>query len=166
MIDPKVIRENYSEVKTNLSKRQQPEIIKKLDKWVENDKEWRKLKQEVDELRQERNKITEEIKIAKANKKDITKLLDKAKKIPQELKEKEEKTKKLEEENKSTLMTIPNLLDESVPYGKGEEGNKEIRQWGKISKKDFEIKHHGQLAETLKVADFKNSVKIAGEGFY
>ncbi len=166
MIDPKAIRENYSEVKANLLKRQQPEIIKKLDTWVENDKEWRKLKQEVDELRQERNKITEEIKIAKANKKDTTKLMDKAKKIPQELKEKEEKTKKLEEENKSTLMTIPNLLDESVPYGKGEEGNKEIRKWGKIDKKDFEIKHHGQLAETLKVADFKYSVKIAGEGFY
>lgn len=166
MIDPKVIRENYSEVKANLSKRQQPEIIKKIDKWVEQDKVWRKLKQEVDELRQERNKITEEIKIAKANKKDTTKLMDKAKKIPQELKEKEEKTKKLEEENKSILMTIPNLLDESVPYGKGEEGNKEIKKWGKIDKKDFEIKHHGQLAETLKIADFKYSVKIAGEGFY
>ncbi|HNV01616.1 MAG TPA: serine--tRNA ligase [archaeon] len=166
MIDPKAIRENYAEVKKNLSKRQQPEIIKKLDKWVEQDKFWRKLKQEVDELRQERNKITEEIKIAKANKKDTTKLMDKAKKLPQELKEKEEKTKKLEEENKSILMTIPNLLDESVPYGKGEEGNIEVRKWENINKKDFEIKHHGQLAEALKVADFKSSVKIAGEGFY
>ena len=166
MIEPKIIRENYSEVKKNLLKRQQPEIIEKLDTWVNNYKEWRKLKQEFDELRQERNKITEEIKIAKANKKDITKLLDKAKKIPQTLKEKEETTKKLEEENKNILMTIPNLLDESVPYGVGEEGNIVIRKWGDINKKDFEVKHHGQLAESLQVADFKNAVKIAGEGFY
>ncbi len=166
MIDPKVIRENYSEVKKNLTKRQQPEIIKKLDAWVEADKEWRKLKQEVDELRQERNKVTEEIKIAKSAKKDTTKLMEKAKKLPQELKEKGEQMKKLEEENKNVLLRIPNLLEDSVPYGKGDADNIEVKKWGETKKKDFEIKHHGQLIEEMRLVDFKNSTKISGEGFY
>lgn len=165
MIDPKIIRENYDEVKKNLSKRQQPEIIEKLEKWVSGDKEWRLLKQEVDDLRQARNKITEEIKIAKTNKKDATKLMEKAKKIPEELKEKENKMKVLEEENKNLLMRIPNLLHESVPFGKDDTENEVVRAFGE-PKKIEGLKHHGQFVETMGVAEFNRAVKISGEGFY
>ncbi|MFA6399999.1 MAG: serine--tRNA ligase, partial [archaeon] len=61
MIDPKVIRENYIEVKQNLETRRDSSIIEKLDKWTAQDKEWRTLKQEVDDLRGKRNTITESI---------------------------------------------------------------------------------------------------------
>ncbi len=166
MIDPKIIREKYAEVKKNLSKRQQPEVMERIEKWVSQDKEWRKLKQEVDDLRQARNKITEEIKIAKTNKKDATKLMAKAKKLPEELKEKEGKMKVLEEENKSLLMRIPNLLHESVPFGKDDTENVPEKHWGEKKEFNFELKHHGELAKQLNIAEFDRAVKVAGAGFF
>ena len=166
MIDPKIIRERYAEVKANLEKRRQPEVIGKLDKWYAQDKEWRTLKQETDDLRAQRNKVTEEIKIAKANKKDIAPLMAKAKLVPDQIKGKEGKLKALEAENRDILMRIPNMLQEDVPYGKSGEENVVARKWGEAKKKDFEARHHGQLASQLDMADFERAVKIAGEGFY
>jgi len=153
-------------VKSNLEKRRNPEIISKLDLWVGQDKEWRQLKGEVDEIRAKKNTITEEIKVAKAKGKDIKALLEKAKLAPEELKKKETRMKELEVENKNLLMRIPNLLSDDVPYGKDETENEVVRSWGKIEKKDFEVKHHGQLASQLGIAEFERAVKISGEGFY
>lgn len=169
MIDPKIIRENYAGVKANLEKRRQPEVIEKLEKWFGQDKEWRTLKQEVDDSRAQRNKITEEIKMAKASGKDIAELLEKAKKLPEDLKQKELRVKELEVENKALLMRIPNLLAEDVPYGKDGTDNVAVRAWGKAKtgkEKGFEVRHHGQLAGQLGMADFERATKIAGEGFY
>jgi seryl-tRNA synthetase len=166
MIDPKIIHEDYTKVKANLEKRKQPKIIKKLDEWVAKDKEWRALKQEVDDLRAKRNTVTEEIKIAKSTGKDINELLLKAKEIPTKLKEQETKMKELEINNKPLLMRIPNLLHDSVPYGKDDTENVEHSKWGEIKKPDFELRHHGQLAAELGIADFERAVKIAGAGFF
>jgi seryl-tRNA synthetase len=166
MIDQKIIRENYEMVKTNLEKRKQPDVISRLNEWLEQDKEWRSLKQEVDDLRAERNKVTEEIKIAKNSGKDITELMEKARKIPSELKEKEARMKELELINKPLLMRIPNLLLDDVPYGADESGNVEIVKGGEIKELDFEPKHHGQIVSDLGIAEFERAVKISGEGFY
>jgi len=166
MLDPKVVRENYSAVRANLEKRRQPEVLDKLDKWAAQDKEWRTLKAEVDDLRAQRNKITEEIKVAKAKGKDIKVLLEKAKNLPDDTKKKEARAKELEIENKEILMRIPNTLAEDVPYGASGEQNVVVRKWGKAEKKDFEAIHHGQLVSQLGVADFERAVKISGEGFY
>ena len=166
MIEPKLIREDYEKVKANLEKRQNPEVIKKLDDWVEKDKTWRALKIEVDDLRQERNKVTEEIKMAKGAGKDATELLAKAKEIPSKLKEKEAKMRELEEGNKPLLMSIPNMLLNDVPYGEDETGNVEFKKIGEPKKLGFEPKHHGQLASEIGGAEFDRAVKIAGEGFY
>ncbi|MEK6959174.1 MAG: serine--tRNA ligase [archaeon] len=166
MIDPQVIRANYDLVKANLAKRQQPEVIEKLEKWAKSDSEWRKLKQEVDDIRAQKNKVTDEIKNAKTKGQDTTALMAKAKQIPQELKEKEEKSKLLEQENKKMLMNIPNMLTDDVPYGASGEDNVVVRSWGDTKKKDFDVKHHGQLATQLGLAEFDRAVKIAGEGFY
>ncbi|VVB74987.1 Serine--tRNA ligase [uncultured archaeon] len=166
MIDPKVIRENYALVKKNLEMRRDSSIIKKLDNWVSQDKEWRILKQEVDDLRAKRNTITEEIKVAKAKGKDMKPLLEKAKSLPNEIKKKEVRLKELELENRPLLMSIPNMLLDDVPYGKDGTENVVVRKGGEISKKDFEVVHHGQVASKLGVADFERAVKISGEGFY
>ncbi len=166
MIDPKIIRENPKAVRENLSKRHNDAILSSFDAWVNQDKEWRTLKAEVDELRAKRNAVTEEIKLAKGKGLDTKKLLEKAKLLPAKIKSKEERVKQLEEENKLLLMSIPNMLLDDVPYGKSGDENVVVRTVGEVKKKDFAVVHHGQLAVKLGVADFDRAVKIAGEGFY
>lgn len=166
MIDPRVIRENPIEVRANLEKRHSSAILSIFDSWVNQDKEWRVLKQETDDLRSKRNNITEEIKNAKAKKKDTTKLLEEAKKIPLVLKEKEARLKLLEEENKTFIMRLPNILHESVPFGKDDTENVPVKNWGNAKAPLFELKHHGELVKALGVAEFERAVKVAGAGFF
>ncbi len=165
MLDAKYIRENNKEVKENLKKRQDNEVILRLNTWIKQDEEWRNLKKEMEELKKERNDITEKIKIAKSAKKDISALLKKAKDIPQKIKEYEPKVRQLEEENKNILMRIPNLLHESVPFGKNDTENVEVKKIGKAVHKP-KLKHHGQLAIELNLAEFERAVKVAGTGFF
>ncbi len=165
MLDVKILRENFEEVKKNLEKRKDKEIISKLNDWQKKDEQWRKLKNELEELKRKRNQITDEIKIAKANKKDTTKLLENAKIIPQKIKENEPIVKELEEELKNLLMRIPNTLHESVPFGENDTKNIVIQKWGTpiVNK---ELIHHGQIAVNLDIAEFERAVKISGSGFY
>ncbi len=165
MIDPRVIRENPTAVRENLQRRRDSSIIEKLDLWINQDKEWRILKQETDDIKAKRNSITEEIKIAKAKGQDIKALLEKAKTLPDEAKQKETRLKELEVQNRDILMRIPNLLLEDVPYGKNEEENVVVRTWGN-AEKNPKLIHHGQLATQLNIAEFDRAVKISGEGFY
>jgi seryl-tRNA synthetase len=165
LIDPKIIRENPAMVRSNLEKRRNPSVISKLDSWVSSDKEWRTLKQEVDDIRSKKNTITEEIKTAKAQGKDIKELLEKAKSMPEELKKKEARLRELEVENKALLMSIPNLLLDDVPYGKDDTENFIVTVGGEAKKKDS-LKHHGQFVEQMGLAEFNRAVKISGEGFY
>jgi seryl-tRNA synthetase len=165
MIDPKIIRENPTAVRENLQRRRDSSIIEKLDVWINQDKEWRTLKQETDDLRARKNNITEEIKVAKSKGQDIKPLLEKAKTLPEELKQKDVRLKELEIQNKEILMRIPNMLLEDVPYGKDGDENVVVRTWGKAEKNPNLI-HHGQLATQLNIAEFDRAVKISGEGFY
>jgi len=166
LIDPKVIREDFAGVKANLEKRKNPEVVQRLEKWFDQDKEWRTLKAKADDLRSKRNTITEEIKQAKGKGNDIKPLLEKAKSLPDEIKKLEVRVNELGEENIKLLMRVPNVLLDDVPYGKTGDDNVVVRSWGKVGKKDFEVKHHGQLAVKLGVAEFDRAVKISGEGFY
>ena len=166
LIDPKVIRENSAMVRTNLEMRRNPEILSKLDSWVSSDKEWRALKQEVDDLRAKRNTITEEIKNAKGAGKDVKALLDKAKALPADIKIKEAKLKELEEQNKALIMRIPNILHDSVPFGKDDTENVPVKSWGDTKERGFELKHHGEIVKALNVAEFDRAIKIAGAGFF
>jgi seryl-tRNA synthetase len=166
LIDPKIIRENYDVVKANLENRRDPSIISKLDSWVSQDKEWRELKQKTDDLRAKRNTITEEIKQAKGKGQDIQPLMEKARALPDEIKKSEARLAEIELANKELIMRIPNLLHESVPFGKDSDENVPIKHWGEASKPTFELKHHGELVKSLGIADFDRAVKIAGEGFF
>ncbi len=166
MFDIKLIRETPGTVRENLGKRQEPEYLKWLDELIEKDTEWRSLKQEADKLRARRNAISKEINIVKKEGKDAKKLLEEAKSIPQKIKEIEEKSKELAEKTNWYLMRLPNLLKESVPFGKSDEDNVVEKEVGKKPKRNFEIKHHGQLAAELDLADFERAVKISGAGFF
>jgi len=165
MIDAKYIREEFAEVKKNLKMRKDAQIISRLDSWKKKDDEWRTLKVELDDLKKQRNEITEKIKMAKGKGKNTDKLLEQAKKIPEKIKKGEPKVKQLEEELRALQMRIPNLLHESVPYGKDDTENVETKKWGKV-KENKELKHHAQLAVDLGMAEFERAVKISGTGFF
>jgi seryl-tRNA synthetase len=166
MLDINLIREKPELVKKNLERRKDPEKLKLLDELIKTDEEWRKLKTQSDSLRSERNKISEQINQAKKEGKDIKAILKKAKEVPEKIKKIEEKQEELWKKEKNLLMRIPNLMHESVPYGKDESENVEVKKWGKPRKFDFPLKSHAEIAEQLSIADFDRSTKIAGVGFY
>jgi seryl-tRNA synthetase len=166
MISLQLIRDNPDLVKKNLEKRKDEEKLRWVDKVLELDAQWKKLKKEVDDLRHERNELSREIGKLKKAGKDTNQVMQRASVIPEEMGSKEEEKEKLENEIHSYLMKIPNILHESVPFGESDEDNQEIRKWGEPRKFDFELKSHVEIVENLNVADFERSAKLSGHGFY
>jgi len=165
MLDIRFVRENPDIVKRDLLKRNEPEKVKLVDELVSSDAEWRKLKQEADDLRHKRNVVTLEISELKKQGKDTGEKLREAKELPDKIKDAEAKLEELRDRVELILMQLPNILHDSVPVGKDSTENAEIRRWGKITQFDFELKPHGELIEELGLADFKSATKVSGAGF-
>ncbi len=166
MLDLKFIRENPDTVKKDLEKRKDEEKLKWVDDLLEKDKRLRELMQESQKLRASRNSITKDINELKKAGKDASAKLEEAKQIPQKIKEIEEEMGNVEEKIRYYQMRIPNILHETVPYGKDDTENVEIKKWGAPKEIDFELKNHGQLMEEMGWGDFTRSAKVAGTGFY
>ena len=166
MIDIKLIRENPEIVKENIKKKFQEEKLPLVEKVIKLDEEWRKLKYEEDKLRGERNSISKQISEAKKNKKDVSELMKKAKEVPEKILKINSKKEKLDEEIKKIMMTIPNIIHDSVPLGKNDLENKEIKKFGENKVPAFEIKHHAEIAEKNGWADFDSARETSGNGFY
>jgi seryl-tRNA synthetase len=165
MLDIKFIRENPDIVKENMKKKSM-ENTGIVDDLLKNDEEYRKLLQEAEKLRHERNQVTQKINEAKKQGGDITELLAQAKDIPQKIKDSEERVKTLKQEILKLLSGIPNIMHDSVTIGKDESENKELRKWGEPRGFGFPIKNHVELCEKLGLADFDSSAKTSGNGFY
>ena len=166
MIDIKLIRENPKIVRENIRKKFQDEKIPLIDKVIKLDTEWRKLKFEEDNLRSERNKISKNINELKKAGKNADKEIKKAKKIPGQIEKIEEKRKKFELEIKKIMLLIPNIIHRSVPIGKSDKENVELKKIGKPKIPKYEIFNHAELAEKLNGADFDSSRETSGNGFY
>jgi seryl-tRNA synthetase len=166
MLNINLLRENPKLVKENLKKRFQKDKIKLVDAIVEKDKKWKELKKKSDDLRAQRNKLSLAINTIKKQGKDAKKEIKEASLVPAKLKKIEDEKAKLELGIKGDLISLPNMIHESVPIGKDESENKVIKKWGKPKKPTFELKHHGELIEERGQADFKSSTKISGAGFY
>jgi len=166
MLDIRFIRENADIVKKDLEKRQDKEKLEWVDNLVEKDKEYRELLQKNQELRHRRNLITEEINRLKKEGKDFSKNVLEGKELPKKIKEADDRIREIEEKIYYYLMRLPNILHESVPYGKDDNDNREVRKWGEKIKPDFELKSHGELIESLGVGDFEQAAKVSGRGFY
>ncbi len=166
MIDIKLIRENPDLVKENIKKKFQDEKLPLVDKVLRLDKKWRKLKYQEDSLRKQRNSISKKINELKKSKKSFEKELKKARQIPKKIEISEIKRKKLEKEIKEIMYKIPNIIHSSVPIGRDESENVEIKKVGKIKKFNYEILNHIELAEKLKGVDFDSAREVAGNGFY
>ncbi len=165
MLDIRFIRENPDKVKKNMEKKGH-EGLHVVDDLIKKDGEFRTLLQEAEKLRHQRNEVTGKINQAKKSGGDVTALLEEAKQIPQRIKDTEERMKVLRQEITKLLASIPNIMHESVPLGKDESENVELRKWGEPRGFDFPIKNHVEICESLGIADFDSSAKTSGNGFY
>jgi seryl-tRNA synthetase len=165
MLDIRLIRENPILVTENIKRRNDPEKLKFLKELINADSKWREIQTQLNQLRQKRNESNIEIIQLKKQGKSIEKLLKDAEKISQEIKKLEEQSEKSQKKVKSLLMKIPNLLHESVPVGKDDGDNVEVKRIGTAPIFDFKPKNHLEIIESLGLIDSEKATKISGAGF-
>ena len=166
MLDLKLIRENPEAVRKNLEKRHDKDKLTTLDELIAKEKQRLELLRKTEELRKERNVVTREISAQKQQGKSIEKLAEKAATIPRQIKEHEERLGQLTDDARLLIAKIPNLLHGSVPEGKDDKDNIEIRRVGKQPKFSFTPKSHAEILEGLGMLDMERAAKVAGHGFY
>jgi seryl-tRNA synthetase len=166
MLDMKFVRENADLTKESLRRRGDLEKVQLVDQLLENDKNWRTLQTEVNNLRNKRNRLTEDIAKLRRQGADASSLVREAEQIPDQIKELEKKTDELQRMVTDTLMSLPNILHESVPFGKDESGNVEVRRWGQPRVFDFKPLDHIDLSTRLGLIDVERAAKVVGARFY
>ena len=168
MLDIKFLRENPDIVKKNIQNKFQDRKLPLVDEVIELDKENREIKQEVQSLRADRNKLSKQIGAlmgqgkkdeAEEVKKQVTASADRIEELSEREKEVEEKIKKI-------MMTIPNIIDPSVPIGKDDSENVELERFGEPVVPDFEVPYHTDIMESFDGIDLDSARKVAGNGFY
>ncbi|HUH67126.1 MAG TPA: serine--tRNA ligase [Syntrophales bacterium] len=162
MLDIKFLRQNIDFVRKKMLERGQ-EV--NLDAFITLDEKRRKVLQEVEALRNERNIASKEIGEKKKKKEDASQLIAKMSEVSNRIKELDESLKKIEEDLNSILMIIPNVPHESVAYGTSSEDNPVIRTWGEKPKFTFAPKPHWEIGEDLRILDFATGAKITGARF-
>jgi len=160
------VRENPELVRKSLKKRKDKEKEKWLDELIKIDEDWRKSLKSLEGLRKRRNEITAEIATLKRQGKSASAKITEMKGIPDKIKKLDEKTEKLREKAVWYLMRIPNILHDTVPYGKDDTENVPVKHWGKLPKWGFKPKNHLEVAEDLGFIDSERAAKIAGHGFH
>ena len=162
MLDPQLLRNNLNETAALLKRRGYDLDITNFAALEEK----RKTHQvEAQALQAERNKKSKNIGKAKASGEDIQPLLDEVSSLGAKLEESEKALAVIQEEMNEIMMSLPNVPDASVPDGKSEDDNLEIRKWGEPKQFDFEVKDHVDLGEALGQLDFETGAKIAGSRF-
>jgi seryl-tRNA synthetase len=166
MLDIRFVRSHPEIVKADLLKRNDPGKIEWVDDLLRKDARSRELKVETDTLRQRRNAIARDINAAKKAGLDVRDLLAEAAALPQKIRACDTEQEEIRDTIHNYLMRIPNILHDSVPAGKDDSENVEIKRFGTPRTVDFELKNHGQLAVDNNWADFERATKISGAGFY
>ena len=162
MLDMKMIRENLENIRNMLKYR---DVQFDLDLLLELDKKRREMIITTDELRKKKNEMSVKISETKKAGSDATSIIQEMQSVSAELTKLEEVQQKTELEYTKLALTIPNLLDKSVPQGDST-ANKEIRKWGDIPKFDFEVKDHIDISENLNLLELERAAKTAGARFY
>ncbi|MDE1766517.1 MAG: serine--tRNA ligase [Thaumarchaeota archaeon] len=163
MLDPKLIRDNPEKIREMLKARA---LDFSMDDFIKLDKERRELIIKTDELRKTKNQISVEIARKKKSNEDTSGLIGQMQSVSQELQRLEESQEKAEDAYKKLSLTLPNLIHESVPIGKDETANKEIKKWGNKPTFDFKILDHIDLTQNLGLVDLERAAKVSGARFY
>ena len=168
MLDIKFVRSNPEVVKQNIKNKFQDSKLPLVDEVLELDQKNREIKGEVEALRAEKNKTSKQIGAMMAQgkkeeaeelKRKVTESADKMEALSAEEKEVEEKIKKI-------MMTIPNIIDPSVPIGKDDSENVELERFGEPVVPDFEVPYHTEIMERFNGINLDSARKVAGNGFY
>ena len=168
MIDIKFLRNNPEIVKENIRKKFQDRKLPLVDEVIELDKQSRAAQQEASELRASRNKISKSIGglMAQGKKEEAEEMKKKVAEQADRLAELEKLEAELQEKVTKIMMTIPNIIDPSVPIGKDDSENVEVQKYGEPVVPDFEIPYHTDIMERFNGIDLDSARKVAGNGFY
>jgi len=168
MLDIKFVRENTEIVKQNIKNKFQDNKLELVDEVLALDVELRKVIQEVEALRADRNKISKQIGglMAQGKKDEAEEAKKKVNADSDRMAELDIKEKELEEKVKNIMMIIPNIIDPSVPIGKDDSENVELEIFGDPFVPEFEIPYHTDIMEKLSGIDLDSARKVAGNGFY
>ena len=168
MLDLRFVRENPEIVKQNIRNKFQDAKLPLVDEVIELDEENRKVKKEADDLRASRYKISKQIGalMGQGKKEEAEEVKKQVTAASDHLAELEEKEKDLEERIKKIMMTIPNIIDPSVPIGKDDSENVEVQKYGDPVVPDFEIPYHTEIMEKFNGIDLDSARRVAGNGFY
>ena len=168
MLDIKFVRENPDAVKENIKKKFQDDKLPLVDEVIELDAKLRAAKTRADELRAVRNKTSKEIGVlmAQGKKDEAEEAKKKVTAFGDELSALEKEESETEKELTARMMRIPNIIDPSVPIGKDDSENVEIKRYGEPVVPDFEIPYHSEIMESFGGIDKEAAGRVAGNGFY
>ncbi len=161
MLDQNLLRKNLDEVVARLATRK---FEFPVEKYNALESERKAVQSETEQLQAQRNAVAKQIGAAKKSGQDATQLMQKGSEIASKLSDLEKRTEELKKALTDLLLTIPNLPHESVPVGKDETENVEVRRWGTPREFDFEIKDHVDVGAPLGL-DFETGTKLAGTRF-
>lgn len=166
MLDIRFVRENPQAVKDDLARRGDLEKTEWVDELLRLDAEWRKMLTEINKLRELRNRITEEIARLRKSGENASAKMKEAEAIPATIMEREKAIAERRQRIDYLLMRLPNLMHESVPRGKDENDNVEVRMWGEKPSLIFTPKDHIDIGIDLDLIDIERAAKVAGARFY
>ena len=168
MIDIKILRENPELVKENIKKKFQEDKLPLVDEVAELDVKKREILQEAQTLRADRNRLSKEIGtlMGQGKNEEAMKIKDEVTKSAERLDLLSEQEKELEEKINKIMMIIPIFVDPSVPIGKNDEENVEIKKYGEPVVPNFEIPYHSDIMSKFDGIDLDAARKVAGNGFY
>lgn len=162
MIDPKLLRTELDTVAEKLAKRGY-----ELDKafWQQVEEQRKSIQVKTEELQAKKNAGAKQVGLMKRNGENTDALMAEMATISSDMKQAEDALKALQDKIQAAALTIPNLPDDSVPAGKDENDNVEMRRWGEPRQFDFEVKDHSDLGEDLGLLDFEMAAKLTGSRF-
>ena len=168
MLDIKFLRENPEIVKQNIKNKFQDKKLPLVDEVIELDQRNREIKQEVEVLRAERNKLSKQIGglMAQGKKEEAEAVKSQVAASAGRIDTLSAEEKDVEAKIKQIMMSIPNIIDPSVPIGKDDSENVEVQKYGEPVVPDFEIPYHAQIMESYDGLDLDSARKVAGNGFY
>ena len=165
MILIKFIRENKKEVINSLNKRQFKNPDKIINEIIVLDEKYRENLESIQKLQNKRNIISKELSSIKKNSEEFNLKSNEVTNLKNKINDLSNLNETIKAESNSLIHNIPNISHDTVPIGKNNNDNKEIKKFGEVNKRDFKIKSHDEIGTKLNQMDFENAAKISSSRF-
>ena len=165
MLDIKVVRTEPDRVKAAMRSRNK-DMDAEVDRVLAIDAQRRELSSQADALKAQQNQASKQIPQIKKEGGDVAPIMEEMKKLSDQVKALDAQISALETEQRNIMLSIPNIPHESVPYGKDDKENQDMRHWGEPTKFDFEPQAHWDLGAKLGILDPETAAKVTGARFH